>query len=593
MNWQQLKYGTVVAVGLATTGTLWYVRSDHTVYTRDMIEIWQGANERYWATWTPFSENLTTNCTTNITWTPSTLEYISETTTNGPTFTNYLLRATNVVQTTNLSGANSRPLSLSYAKEQAGYYAFGGYTQYVASGFSADYNQTYNFYKRDYADVEKYTWMQPGRLVVMDVFTNANTSPALILLGPEFLGEDKNYEEYSRYCAMLVENITSLYSAVEYAVYQTNAYYMSPWEYDGGGVVSGASVIGSGSIVTSMIWRGQAIDGADDYTEHEFYLRNEITQMNDSEICSDVANAINNMLDELQYTDTESKTGTLYEIADTNMTTTKLSSSNAFNRAGLTNGVFTSVNPRYVLQRDLTERNDILSQMTDAESAASEIALGSNIWLGEVTYPNVLLTDWADAKTAAENDLHLTNTATRYYAGAWTEGAVEYGYYSARIVVYPWNHIDRYVDTGSVCDIDFYVHVWSVDDITNLYGARSLRRTSAAPGDEYYNAPALLDTTELSNDMVAAYWTTNIYYYSEPDSQSTNIILTGLDYTNAPALPWCEDPAVYAISPTTEVSTCRGFSIHEGGDVQNDPEVHQLIIHRWQFEHCPEMIYTP
>ena len=161
MNWQQLKYGTLVAAGIPLIGSLVWFSNRNQVHAVDMIEIFQGFQERCIALCiTTGSSSMKTVTVTRVEWDnidASGMTWFSYT--NGPA-TNQMgtnafrtISGTSVVTVLTYTNAISGdylegPLELSkeYFTETGEKFIWGGWTNYTIEGAALPYlDGTYIF----------------------------------------------------------------------------------------------------------------------------------------------------------------------------------------------------------------------------------------------------------------------------------------------------------------------------------------------------------------------------------------------------------------------------------------------------------------
>lgn len=209
MIWQKLKYGTMVAAGIAVTGTaIFYSTTRNTVEAIDMLELFQGAQERLWATQTKLGTNgiaVVTNVTdkyvvTNKTWVSNWWNAVSNryerTNINYYVWNGYL---TNIYNTTGIVGTiwTEGPATLLSPISFKTYYWTPNGNRFIWGIY-----QTYAIYTDHYGywyDPEgSYAWWKREYLEdVYDYYTNTAGYGLVLVQRGQMAGDMNSWADYS------------------------------------------------------------------------------------------------------------------------------------------------------------------------------------------------------------------------------------------------------------------------------------------------------------------------------------------------------------------------------------------------------------
>ena len=596
MTWQQLKYGTLVAAGLAVSGTLWYDRTtDEKIYMRDMLEIYQGAKERWYAC-SPYSytagAQLTSVTNTYYTWTnTSPREYTAYTSNGTPYQTAYMERVTNTASTEDgdwfdFSFARRNPFvdGIDKKKIDWGYYVFGGYTQYVASGFAAhdsDINGTYSYVERNTGNINidgTFSFSVAG------IYTNAINDYALCIYGTD-----------KPWCMVVVtnkENWDTPVTAATCLMRDDNAYYADTW-YNGTDTATIAGdLVGSGTFTSNMVRGGVARTTVSHSYKHgaagtsitDYWMNkplDAITWATRRSMFDSILDAINDCLDVSPPTPgitpflpaswlnihRSDSSGIYTNITSTNYYNVNvLTRAVAYTNAGLTGGSFTNATPNVIVRDDLTQRNDFLCELQDMGMFIEDYAVhGTNAYYGYYSSE----VSWSDAKAQAI-DRAYSNTPSisgaYTYGHAYTNADGDTVWY-AGIVLKPFvleGHYNTNLPTGS---FDFYhlLDSISIGTYTNYTADSTVAHTNG--GHSGY-----LGTYDYTTNGGSG-------YYQPLASTVAKVVLDGVIPED---LPWPNAPT---ITPATNNYLSKGFSVASQSTANEG-----VMVTRFAFDHCTNSV---
>jgi hypothetical protein len=583
MTWQKLKYGTLVAAGLAVSGTLWYDRtSDEKIYMRDVLEVYQGAKER-WVAEGLYSGTILELSMTNtyFTWTNTSPHSYTAIDTNGtPYLEPYVERLTNEEFTAQgYDWAEGNPFLEDREQQEAewGYFVFGGYTQYVASGFTdTTINTTYRHASRDAGHFV--IGGDSSRLTITDIFTNDVNDHALCVYGPD------------REWCMTVTTNKSLWdspaSGILAKMYDEDAYEANNWRNSGGSEIAG-DFVGSGVFQTNKIRGGLALTKPSEsyrystsyYDEDDLTMPlDQITWATRRSMFAGIRGAIDIMLSDndecVGWGETfdpewlnrlnKDASGFYTNITETNsFTANALSYGEAFTNAGLSSGEFSEETPSVMERVDLTERNDLLYEMQDWGHRLIAYTAWTNSYYGTATSG----VSWADAKTRAIADSYSNTTAT---LGAYTHG-IHYptagaGETKWRAYVYlgPFLAQGETSTNLPVSQYDFYVATVPPLSASNVTHDTTLVYTNG--GHSYYTGTEQYLTNNTSPSIPA------LKYLA---------VRNILDGVTPADVPWCSEP----IASSNNVYL--GFKVTNYSAYEADEGV---MVTRFDFDHCTNSV---